>query len=563
MIFGPGVSGFVNPPSLSSFTKLYDVDGLEEINLRIRRNDLGAASRIVSTTLTFYGTGYNVLKTELIDNKLDFIYMKLVSSCCDEDIFTGIVRRDEIEWCSHDCWIKGELTQMDDDIRANDEMEKQLIWDYDWLETYDAPQVRTSVNTYPGFAGRFEDYAIPSVYIRDYFEHACDKLGLTFQSSIFSYNGLLDWTGDDYRYLVSDFQVVNALGDLLGHYWEDGLNPYHYAAIVNQTVPLQRGENPYDAPRDGNEKLVDAEHHVLNLNFRQFANAIAPVFNCDYRIKDGIFTFERRDYFPFIQQSTWLDVTDWNTCYSWSDRVKKSYLRLEFPFEGRPSTYSQMYLRQGTLIADFYDLASLYSERYRSIIEWNDPPSVIQEGEESRVFDTFEGSSFRQSNTDNFNQLLNVEEFYTDSPKIVCLRQDTPQTARSAVYTPLGRVFWNPTTNEPDYGDTTAQTIARVNWPMHTYDSMKGAPDSNLKGYKNLYTNFHFIDDPRQRPNFQGYQSKYQPKGYEFEVTRPFDCADLQSFDIDGGVMTSEGFGVMEEVEFNLDAMTVTIKGEI
>ena len=81
----------------------------------------------------------------------------------------------------------------------------------------------------------------------------------------------------------------------------------------------------------------------------------------------------------------------------------------------------------------------------------------------------------------------------------------------------------------------------------------------NWKG--TLYDNFHFIDDPRRRPNARGYEPKEPYKTFEYTMTTDFDCDMLNTFDIDNYITTKVGQASMEEVVFKFKNLEVEIKG--
>jgi hypothetical protein len=85
--------------------------------------------------------------------------------------------------------------------------------------------------------------------------------------------------------------------------------------------------------------------------------------------------------------------------------------------------------------------------------------------------------------------------------------------------------------------------------------------DYDVQWEGTLYDNFHFIDDPRRRPNNRGFEAKEPYKSFEYEINVDFNCEMLSTFDIDNSIITKQGKAIMEEVRFSFKDRNLNIKG--
>ena len=156
----------------------------------------------------------------------------------------------------------------------------------------------------------------------------------------------------------------------------------------------------------------------------------------------------------------------------------------------------------------------------------------------------------RSNNSDRFG--LYCWSLQADIPFLACVRESGGMNQKNIYqsydYLESGGV-WNENYNRPFFAKK--QSTAELD-SGQTYQL-------NWEG--TLYDNFHFIDDPRRRPNNRGYYAKEPYKSFEYTITTDFDCDMLNNFDIDSVIETQQGTASMEEVVFNFKNLEVEIKG--
>ena len=131
--------------------------------------------------------------------------------------------------------------------------------------------------------------------VKKLFQRACDYLGLTLQST------LLDSI------------------DTSSNRW-----------VLIPSKNHRGGEKPQGAPSSWRETGVPTQSDVTD-TFAGVIRTFKNIFNADYQLKDGVFIFERRDYFreisnyvipdTFTNQTDLFDVNGFNT-----DEIRANYL---------------------------------------------------------------------------------------------------------------------------------------------------------------------------------------------------------------------------------------------
>lgn len=553
-----------------------DCNGIENLTMSVSYVD-NVVQRGITNQVSFVDAAY------------DFIFDKLVNDVNGEHIWVRVeidgfdyvfpymqIKYNAIEWCSDRCSLEAELVTWDSDIDAYRKLKNELIWDEDFLnslEFYNQWENNTE-QAHPLMRvnrdrGSIEwKWGMIGVFARHYFYNLCKKVDLTPKSTIFNYQGLNAWTGDDY----DDDKYVSSSNKKP---WQtpqsNKLNPYHRAAIflnknrldANETSGsidwLLVGQNTRPTPT--------ALYNALNLNGFQYLQRLSPVFNAKFRVINGELVFERKDY--FYQTSTqWLDLSDKKVCLKLKTQNNWAYLRLEYGDEATmwqgslPERGSLSYTpsQVTTTIPPYPIFAEKY---YTEMVEWNDPPSSRQSGEKTEIL---EFASLRtQTNGvvkggpswEKYG--LSVYNLSAEEPFIACLREDEPMS---------NSLLWL-NNEEAALSEPSSNPEFTQNKPMWTKQLSEAHLNPNFAAtYKRLwrgtlYDNFHFIDDPRRRPNSQGYEAKEPYKRFEYEMDIDLDCDSLDTFSLDKYILTSEGKASIESVIFDFKKMTGKIKGFI
>ena len=557
----------INAPSLW-LEATSNCQGIEDLELTYNRKD-DVAQRGISNSLEFYDSSYDLLYDRLVVNKAEHIWVKIEIDGWPYVFPYLQIRWNAIEWCTDRCSMTANLTTWNTDIDAYKVLKSTLIWDVDFLNNlvYENPFTGVSEPAHPLMRVLWEkggvtnnkkwSYGMIGVYIRHYFYNLCDKAGFTPSSSIFDYTGLNGWTGDNYDDEYYDIPYQSGTPSP-----KAPRNPYHNAAVfLNLASSDEPGQYDYLQIGQADRPSPTELNNALNWNGIDFLNKFGEVFNAKFRIKNGALEFERKDYF-FQSQNVWVDLTHETQCLKLKPQDNWAYLRLEYGTESSMWSKGNAFLERGSLnytpqqVAQIYPPFPIFAEKYYDeICEWNSPVSTKQEGELYRVLQfsklrTKTNGVARDNNTNKFG--LHVWSLEADQPFLACISEASPMNNKNIYqsYDYLDSAgVWNEYYNRPFF--TKKQSTATL--------SNGSEYELNWKG--TLYDNFHFIDDPRRRPNNRGYEAKEPYKSYEYTITTDFTCDMLNDFDIDSVILTKEGTASMEEVVFKFKNLEVEIKG--
>lgn len=384
-----------------------DIDGLNSFEITYRQSDEeGILLKSYSNELTFYGQGYNILKTELIDNPQGFIGkvdVEVIDECCKKPIFKGIIRGDSIDWCEPECWISCQIIE---DTPALTCIQSTLITDnHDDFLNRPQKKVRYCVEMRPQFITEvlLGLYTILFIFLSASFFPIASVIFVwqsvfyaiclvvcavaptcttsqcnnsTIANPIGVYNqiyGLLDNLADRLiqcqwyhpTALVRDYieNVCRKCGlTFQSSILNDPASPYYNLLLFSAVV--RKGYKPSDTE----SRLIKDNAPIETLD-TLMSRHLKPLFNAKYWIINNTLIFERRDYFQ--NTATWIDseqllndgqIFDNRICFSWIDDKKYAYGLYE-------------YLQDGSDL-----LAYEAAHRFNRLVEWNDPPSEAQEG---------------------------------------------------------------------------------------------------------------------------------------------------------------------------------------
>lgn len=550
------------------------IEGLDQFEVTITQEDDSTIKKTYSSELTFYDDGYTLLKAQLIDdvnaisNQVTF---EAFDECCGKIVYEGIIKPTTIDWCEPICSITTNVIQKE---QGYDCIQSTTVWDdkFGFL-TRPRPKMRYCVGMRPEaiFYVMIFFYAIinvlaytvlapllissdwrdwldesrdrivgcnwyhPSAFVRDYIQNVCDICGLQFESSI-----LNDSSSYYYNTVLFAAQV------------RKGYKPSQTAsALIDQNLPVETVET-------------------------LMRNHLMPLFNAKYWVINGKLIFERKDFFDNLGVSNvWVDteqlyndglIIDDKVCYSYNDQTLYAFGTFEYAL-------------------DPIDICSNEaSQRFDNIVEWNPIPiNPNQKGELKKQFlssqarvvqDTIEkdpwsslylspvniifgnqlgdykGNIYMSQHTAaNYKFLIYDTDTSYDYAKPKGLYYDTD------IFTtppPPGQFFYYDIEIDEDTGNVYPFNVTpgvRYNYPFtFFYDN------GNLH---NLYTDFHYIDDPRV--------SEYKVFNFEFEFA--FDCSQLNSFDINKSVRLIKSgqvkYGEIKTVKINYFRRTISVNGVV
>jgi len=514
-----------------------DVVGLENLILECEREENNQVMRKMSGDLLFYDATKDLLLTHFYNNNGEYMWIRIYDCECDVWIFKGMIKRDKIEWCSNECFVRTRASQYDEITDAYNSLNNVL--DYDaYLASSEhiwnfASRFTTGLTTYYKYMEgvRIGGLLSNSIASMPYF---------VFNSSILqSINNLNGWTGDKYYYSARTNTT------------QIDKNPYYFACLLNNDI------SPLLKEADIGNKI--RFEHRYTRTIRQFLEELKLVFNADYLIrKVGTFIqfiFERKDYF-YYNSTIWKDCTNYDCCFEIDDRNKYSYANLKWQTLG---------------FAEELTDSDQYKDQYNNIVEWNNPPSPSQNQEYNAYLPYVWMPLFGYKGYPVLQNCINIKGKNLIAPPAICIAGDnlhytTTTGITEFVHLDLG------TFDATNYGCTVhkANSAMYFNGDINEAFTNYGDPMPDyLETYEdcNLYDNFHFIESPRNIPNSRGYRSKYSYKNLRFTMTVDFSCDDYLAFTSESAVLINVNGatvkGIIKSASFNFQKRTVTLKGII
>ena len=572
------------------------IDGVDQFKVSQERegND-NQQSKSFTSELTFFDDGYDIIKAILIDDPNGFtnsIEIKIFDDCCAEEVFKGFLRGDSIDWCEPDCSVTASAVQ--DDAALNCIKSTMIFDDWNGFEMQNQPPVRYCIETRPAFlqiwlitlvyglntlmivilipicvailvifaiiyvicqviaaicflipgvsppdcnggltnpitiiqgiidllrdfnedlvgCGKFH----PSPYVRSYIENVCGKCGLTFQSSILN----------------------------------DASSVYYHAVLFAAEVEKGRPN------QSTTYRLIQANKPLLTLT-GLLTDYLKPVFNADWRVIGNVLLFERKDYFSSL--STWISapdlldqgrIIDQKICFNWTDKDRPAFGRFEWASDAQDYVGNEA------------------KPRYDDIVEWNSPVSPLQSGEH------FVSLPFAPCRNRDDDIEFDVHSFFANAlggainamffgafssyENSLLMNQHTAFQYKLLIIDPdsspsfakVMRTFPNGYTggNLTDVDGNTIAFDARFNYPLWFVEN---------RDY-NLYSNFHYIDNPRLPGATQ----------FDFEFEFEFNCDEFVNFDFDKTIVINKGGqsynAIPQEIEVDFIKRVINVKGTL
>jgi hypothetical protein len=580
------------------------IDGTEQFTITWRENDDdGGLAKSYSSELRFYDDGYSILRSILIDNPNGFINevdVEIFDECCGRLVFSGFISGNSVDWCEPECWVSASVVEKKEALNC---VKSTLITDnHNGFLSQPQKKLRYCIETRPDFiyailfliygilntaiflvllplsavvvviqsiafvvcsvvcavspnctladcqggtwtnpAGAFSDISgwyndlrdrmiqcqwyHPTALVRDYIQNVCDKCGLTFQSSILN----------------------------------DPSSPYYNLLLFS--APVQRGYKPSDTEA----RLIEQNLPIESLD-TLMTRHLNPIFNARYWIVGNTFLFERKDNFsaaaPWIDAEQLLNdgrIVENEICFSWIDKPQKAFAIYKYSLDAIDITGNEAGLR------------------FEDIVEWNSPPSLRQkESLDVTLLSSMPRFRWDGAGTDNLEQQV-YAGFIFALPFIPTI-QASRGLLMMAQHTPSNYKFliWNSASGDENARVQTNYdlnfTLSPVRRPYLTpgseilafFNSNNTVPPEHLFNYpmsfnnnaaNNLYTLFHYIDNPRLAGT----------KLFNFNFTFSFDCGEYNGIDFSKSVRLRVGnnikFGEIKELQIDFVKRTIGVSG--
>ncbi len=554
-----------------------------------------------STELTFFDDGYNILKAALIDPADGFnskVDVEIFDDCCKDSapVFKGIIQGDAIDWCEPKCFVQAQIIEEVPDLNC---IQSTLLADnHNGFQDTEHPKIRYCVELRPQFlhvviiyfafiliqavtlvlasiivlllaitsviaaicavldvicaisigdstictapdcdtsfsspaalieflgdllndvvnlilgCGRFH----PSPFVRDYIDNVCAKCNLTFVSSIL----------------------------------KDAGSVYYNSVLFSAPVEKGRAQNSTDGRIiQGNEPLLTLEQFFL-----EYLN---PTFNAKFEVNNGILRFERKDFFGV--GATWINavslleqgrILDEEICFNWLEEQRPAFGRFEYSLDA----------------VDYIGNES--NERWKEIVDFNPSGSSLFVGELSRRLPfglaRFRGDAIDETVLDRFlsfaggafNSVFGGQ--FSDNTEILLMNQNTAFQLKLMIWEQESGLdeakIKNFYSNTFTGGDVISEGAVvnedeRFNYPYWFKEGFNN----------NLYSKFHYIDDPRE--------TGVKQFDFNFTVT-DFTCNEFRTFDFDKIVKVLKNGslknGEVNQIEVNFTRRTIRIRGQV
>lgn len=532
-----------------------------------------------SSELTFYDDAYQIIKTNLIDDPIGFskeLPVKVWDDLCEQPVFEGVIKGDALDWCEPDCSVRCNLMQ-DDYVGSC--LQNKLIWDdtYGFVSNSQYFPLRYCVVHRPIFLW---------VLVRTIFGVIEVIVGLLFwlvNLVLIIVNGLL-WlisagqsqaANGYFNSLTTNWQTLKAAFNVCGSFHPSpflrdyinnvcrvcGLSGFDSSILNNPSSPYYNTVMMAAQVQKGYESIVPTSYLIrdnlptetLHTLMRDY---LIPLFNADYRVINNRLIFERKDYF-YNTTDVWVDTQQLlnegrlikdEICYSWLDKKKFSYGNYKY------SEDNQEYLGNEAIA------------RWSDIVEWNPPQypagqiySSGQKGELKWRYSItparFEGDGLGDIDFVINSGIGNA----SGNDGIMAMSQQTAMNYKFLIADNVNN--WTSGRVKRNYDNTFCGSLPgsilppssqRFNYPFWFKEGVQG-----VYGYQNnLYSLFHYIDNPRWAGNVR----------YSFEFKFQFTCDELADFGFDKVVTLIKNnalvTGIIKDVSFDFINHVATVKGE-
>jgi hypothetical protein len=567
------------------------IEGTDNFEVTFRREDnFGRTAKSFSSELTFFDDGYQILKTALLDPANGYglkVDVEIFDDCCSESVFKGVIRGDSIDWCEPDCSITAQI------------IEEQPL--YDCLDSKVIPYVinqNLKVDLLYCIEGRpkflhiigaillsligfiVSTVLLPFVLIIiiistfiylicsvvalisfDLTQQDCDDSQTNPSNTIDLIQDLIDET-------VGFFDTCNRKHPsmLLREYIAlgcSGCGLNFQSSILTDPSSIYYNTVLWSAPVEKGNSNTIAGGNLIPDNYpietvKSFLdNVLKPTFNGDYQIVGNNLIFERKDYFNTTTQ--WIDAEDlYNSgrieenkiCFSWIDRERWAFGRFEYNVDALDVIGNEAKLR------------------FNDIVEWNVPFNPTQKGEYT-VSLPLSPARFRSDDVDNEGTIFDILEviqggllnlifgsqFANQNKKAMLVNNHCGFNYKLLIWDGVDRDF---ATVKNDYSDSFTGGPVVVKGQVVDPDDRFNYPfwfkENNSN---NLYTLFHYIDDPRNP----------SANNFNFQFSFQFECSDLNSFDWAKTVRIPKNgsieFGKVRELKVNFINRTISVSGII
>ena len=550
----------------------------------------GNPAKSFSESITFTGEALDYIKAKFITNpegKQEIATVVLIDDCCGEDIevFNGAIYGSSVDWCEGECEISASVVEYDDFTRQLDCLRSTMVYDnHDGFQQQQHPRMVYCVELRPSL---IQDVIMIFGIILNLQLIVISPLITTIAVIAAAIDGIIDLLnaipllnlnipnlpdldGDD---STTNLQTVGNLitqvnafivgcgrrhpSPLVREYiknvcrkcdldFESSIfnNPSSdYYNTVYYNAPIEKGKIPLLSPNSPITTWIDENKPIKTGD--AFLDELKIPFNAEWRVRNGVLIFERKDFFWSAED--WVDydaldadnLIDTRICYNWRDEDAAALIRINYALDA----------------VDWCGNEAV--NRFSNVVEWNQPFNPRQTGiKELQI--PFGTARFADDGIDrnvlgdyswfpaywgvlsNYQRVIIQNNGTSFQPKLLIWDGDSINLGRVKKYAiPNSGIPFNENYNWP-YNCSTVGTLPNTAYPT----------DTPLLG---LYARFHAIDNPKLTGD----------QGKEFTFSFKFNCDQLLNFDINKNIGTPLGSGRIVTARINYTQRTALITGKV
>ena len=313
------------------------IDGTEQFQITLRRTgEGGGLAKSFSSELTFYDDGYQIIKTQLIDDPIGFsktVNVRVWDDCCATP-YEFVINGDGIDWCEPGCYVTANFVEEAPEINC---VRSTLLWDnhngflgrqFIPIRYCVAmrPEFIQYVLTFLGFIVSVQLTAIVipllgAIFVIFSIIYAiCNLVALIcdipligcsppncnsgFTNPAVVIQAIFDSLKEINEAIVpcGRFHPSPYVRDYINNVCQkcgltfqssilnDPLSPYYNTVMVAAQIKKGRKKDDNDFTLIGDNKPVETLETLLD-------DYLKPTFNGEYRITNGVLVFERKDFF--------------------------------------------------------------------------------------------------------------------------------------------------------------------------------------------------------------------------------------------------------------------------
>lgn len=562
--------------TITNSGQFYAVDGLNKISItQSKREQDKTQARKFTQDMVFYGRGFEIIKTELIDPEdggMRSIPFEIHDDCCTDGkgrnfvLFKGVIRGDGIDWCEGECHVTA--TASEDEALINC-IESTLVYDNTLgFQNKKHPRMSYCLEFDPGI---LHDIIIISLFSLIPILETMRLLVATFNlifviiSKVLKFvgvkvpswmkNGIYDEYSDFVEEVERNFSTCGRRlpSPLVRDYIQnvcdicDGIQ--FKSTILNN--PISEYYNSVWFHPEIREGHLYPPNFMLDnapiLTLDQMLDKLKPVFNAKWVLdENNTLLFERKDE---IQQQlgNWIDYSileeqgkiKSKICYSWNSEDRPAFGEFKYSKDQEDT------VGNGAL------------SRYNDIVEWNKPSNPIQGGKKEVTLQ-FGTPRFRGDGVDrdvlSFWEWLPFVGHYLKKDKHAIIMNNGKSTYPKLLIWD-GKDLGNGTVVRRFVSGFPVGKNANFNFPylFNEHNNIKDTAQPSNTPDAGLYPRFHDIDNPRTA----------NKRGVDFEFELFYDCDILRSYNINKGIVTPKGLGEITDFKLNPLEKTIEVKGRL